>query len=382
MHKKRPVLELEIDEETSAILSIGEVFEPAHIPVGVEVVEGVMPSRRSLNNWWVGRAIPASRSGLREALVALNVSSTGLLLLQCFGLSLSDQYWVDAKAKPLDWDRINFFENEFSEDVGNALFGHAPKGTELDLMSPDNTSDGWLKKKWVIADGRRLLVKGGSEPAYQEPLNEVLASSIMRRLGVAHVDYTLSWDGEKPVSLCEDFIDTHTELVSAWHIYTTKKKSKNDSHYRHYLACCESFGIPDVRSLLDQMLTLDYLIVNTDRHFNNFGVVRDANTLQWLGPAPVFDSGTALWHNQFTPWIRASEKVSSKPFNAHHAEQIKHVKGFDWLDFSALRGIDEEYSELLAQSPFIDDARRDALCHALIQRIAMLQQVVARCGCP
>jgi hypothetical protein len=377
MHKKLPVLELEIDEETSTILKIGEVFHPAHVPVGVEM-DGNSPARVALNNWWLGRAIPASRSGLRDALQLMNVSSTGLLLLKCFGLSLSDQYWVDSHAKPLDWEKINFFENEFSEDVGNALFGHAPQGGEISLISPDNTSDGWLKKKWVVSGKRRLLIKGGSEPYYQEPLNEVLASSILSRLDVPHASYELIWDVERPLSVCEDFIDSSTELVSAWSIYKMTKKSNNHSPYQHYLHCCENLGIPGVRDGLDRMIALDYLIVNSDRHFNNFGVIRDAETLVWLGPAPIFDSGTSLWHNSVAYRINPNRDAPSKPFNTKHSTQVKHITTFDWLDFSALKGIEEEYAALLDHSPFIDDVRRDVLCDALLRRITMLEAIATR----
>jgi hypothetical protein len=379
MHKKLPVLDLEIDEETSAITRIGEVFHPEHIPVGIATGEG-RPLRSALNAWWMGRAIPASRSGLREALQLMDVSSTGLLLLKCFGLSLSDQYWVNARAKPLNWDKINFFDNEFSEDVGNALFGHAPDGGSdgFSLVSPDNTSDGWLKKKWVVEGDRRLLVKGGSDPYYQEPLNEVLASSILERLGVPHARYELVWDKDRPLSICEDFIDTSTELVSAWHVYNTEKKSNNHSSHQHYLSCCERLGIPGVQEGLDHMLALDYLIVNSDRHFNNFGVVRNAESLVWLGPAPIFDSGTSMWHGSVAYRINPNGDAPSKPFNTKHSAQVRHISSFDWLDFSALRGIEDEYAALLDQSDFIDDTRRDVLCDALTRRVAMLEAIAIR----
>jgi hypothetical protein len=377
MHRKLPVLELEIDEATSAIMGIGAVYRPEHIPVGVEI-EGDRPQRAALNRWWMGRAIPASRSGLRDALHLMDVSSTSLLLLKGFGLSLSDQYWVNSHAKPLDWSKINFFENGFSEDVGNALFGRAPASTDISLVSPDNTSDGWLRKKWAVADNRRLLVKGGSEPYYQEPLNEVLASSILERLGVPHVHYGLAWDKDRPLSVCEDFINATTELVSAWHIYGTAKKSNSHSQYRHYLACCEQLGIPGVREGLDHMLALDYLIVNSDRHFGNFGMVREAESLAWLGPAPLFDSGTSLWHSSVAYRINPSMDAPSKPFNTRHSAQVRHISSFDWLDFSALKGIEEEYAALLDQSAFIDDARRDVLCAALTRRVKMLEAIASR----
>jgi hypothetical protein len=335
------------------------------------------PSRLSLNNWWQGRAIPASRSGLREALESLKVSSTGLLLLKCQGLSLSDQYWVNPSENPLKWADINFFENEFSEDVGNALFGATPKGHAISLVSPDNTSDGWLRKKWVIVEGRRILLKGGSEPFYQEPLNEVLATRIMKRLGVSHTSYSLIWDNDRPLSACEDFVTPNTELISAWQIFATARKANNDSDYQHYVNCCENLGIPDVIANLDRMLALDFMIANSDRHFNNFGALRDAETLKWIGPAPIFDSGTSLWHNDVTHLIRLTDKQESKPFNRWHSEQIKHVTSLKWLDFSVLDGIEDEFAALLEQSIFIDPERRARLCQALRYRIDALAQRAA-----
>lgn len=39
------------------------------------------------------------------------------------GLSLSDQYWICPADKEITWSEVNFFENDFSPDVGNILFG-------------------------------------------------------------------------------------------------------------------------------------------------------------------------------------------------------------------------------------------------------------------
>jgi hypothetical protein len=372
MHKTVPVAELTVDETVAAITGIGEVYAPAHIPVGIPMKDG-RPDRKALHEWWIGRSIPASRSGLRNALEGLRVSSPLSLLTKCYGLSLSDQYWVKPKDTRLEWADVNFFENGFSEDVGDVLFGRAPKETELDLMSPDNTSDGWLKKKWVAANGKRLLLKGGSPPNFQEPLNEVIASAVTRRLNIPHIPYALAWDGEQPLSVCEDFVTKDTDLVSAWHIRATSKKSGHVSEYQHFLNRCETLGIPGVRESLDRMLAADYLIANQDRHFGNFGALRDAETLEWLGLAPVFDCGTSLWYDQNPHMIRPRSEQPSKPFRTRHAEQIKLVTDFDWLDFGALAGVDEEYAELLRQSLYIDDARRDALCFALRTRVEMLE---------
>ena len=260
MHKKVPVADIEIDSETANVLSIPKVHNIEHLPVGIEVNNGII-SRKSLNDWWLSRSIPASRSGLDEALQIMNIYSTRMLLEKSFGLSLPDQYWINKHEKLLDWDKVNFFENEFSEDVGNALFGQMPKD-EMNLISPDNTSDGWLKKKWIIVKGKRMLLKGGSKPAYQEPLNEAFASMVMRRLNIPHIDYTVTEVNDLPMSLCEDFITTDTELITACNILKAGKKRQNHiSVYEHFLTTCEEKGIPNMRESIEKMLVLDFLIV-------------------------------------------------------------------------------------------------------------------------
>jgi hypothetical protein len=377
MHKTLEVAHIQIDEDTHGISQVPEVYREEHLPVGV-LRDGHPLSRQYLNEWWAGRTIPASRAGLREALALMRISSTKLLLRKCFGLSLSDQYWVRPANSPLLWEDINFFENDFSEDVGNALFGQNVGAGGVNLMSPDNTSDGWLKKKWVIAEGKRFLLKSGSLPAYQEPFNEVLASLIMDRLKIPHVPYRLTWNGAEPLCMCEDFITTETELVSVWHLFETKKQPNHFSTYQHLLARCQDLGIPGMRDSLDRMLTLDFLIVNTDRHFNNFGVIRNAETLEWIGPAPIFDCGTSMWHDQFTHMIRPGIPPACKPFRTEQSKQIQLVTSFDWLDLAALKGVDEEFAELLKTSVYIDDDRRSKLCSALNRRIILLEEAITQ----
>ena len=122
--------------------------------------------------------IPASRSGLREALETMGVASSKLLLTRCYGLSLSDHYWIKPADSGLTWHNVNFFENPFSEDVGDSLFGAPAKKEGFDFSSPDNTSDGFLKKRWKILDGKRCLIKAGSPPFLQQPFNEIIATKI------------------------------------------------------------------------------------------------------------------------------------------------------------------------------------------------------------
>ena len=375
MHKNVPVAELELDSASGYISAIGSIYNDRHVPVGILVKNGRI-DRAALNRWWEGRAIPTSREGIRRALEMMKVSTTQQLVDKCMGLSLSDQYWICPKKSKVKWEDVNFFEHSFSDDVGNILFGKDTKAKEISLMSPDNTSDGWLKKKWVIHKGKRYLIKGGSGAIQQEPYNEVLASRIMDRLSIPHVIYMLITQEGYPYSICEDFVTPQMELISAWYIMQTHKKPNNVSLYKHYLNCCERLEIPGVRDFLDRMITIDYIVANEDRHQNNFGAVRNSDTLQWVGPAPIYDSGSSMWFSKPNTLISARAKIPCKPFKINHDEQIKLVTNFDWLDLSALKGIDEEFREILKGSLFIDEKRRDILCFALRKRIEMLEKIV------
>ena len=384
MHKDNPVAALEIDEASGVISAIGEVYAEKHIPLGITVKRGRI-ERSELNDWWKGRAIPASRSGIKTVLEDLQIATTQRLLEKCLGLSLSDQYWICPQSRNLKWSEINFFENNFSDDMGNILFGKVSSGEmilndEISLMSPDNTSDGWLKKKWKIINGKRCLIKGGSGAIQQEPYNEVIASKIMERLDIPHVKYSLIMEEEYPYSICEDFITPQTELISAWYVMQTEKKPNHISVYQHYVNCCEKLGIPKIKESLDQMMVVDYLIANEDRHQNNFGVIRDVKKLNFIGAAPLFDSGTSLWFDKPTPMIGRTAKLQCKPFKNTHEEQIKLVSSFEWLDISKLNGIEEEFRELVRTSIFIDNIRCDAICKAMKERVNSLKKVIDNSG--
>lgn len=377
MHKELPVLDLDLDEATGSIRKLGTVYHPAHLPLGTAAKQG-RADRRALNAWWIDRSIPASRSGVRQALETLDLPDPHLLLVRCFGLSLSDQYWVKPLDRALTWAGINFFDNPFSEDIGDVLLGKPPHSAAIDFCSPDNTSDGFLKKRWKILHGKRCLLKAGSNPFLQQPFNEVIASRIAQCLGIPHVPYTLLWDDGLPYSVCEDFITPDTELVSAWRVMQSFPRDNSTSVYRHYLNCCEALGVPGMVHALDQMIVLDYLLANEDRHQNNFGLIRDANTLAWLGPAPIFDSGSSLGYDKLPPQIRSLRFAECKPFKRSHPEQLKLVTDVSWVNFAALDALIPELRAILDQAgEYLDGPRKDAILSAFSARVRDLRALAA-----
>ena len=376
MHKNVLVADLDLDNETGHILKIIKIFNVQHFPVGIVDKNGIA-DRVALNDWWVDRSIPASRSGVKKALEILNISNPKILLTKCFGLSLSDQYWIKPQNQDISWENVNFFDNEFSEDIGDVLWGKQLNKDDVNYHSPDNTSDGCLKKRWKIVNGKRCLLKSGSTPFMQQPFNEVIASIIMERLNIPHVSYSVIFDENgQPYSVCEDFITGNTELVSAWRVIQANKKRSDISVYQHYINCCELYGVKNIVHAIDQMIVVDYIIANEDRHQNNFGLVRDANTLDWLYPAPIYDSGSSLGYDKLTNQILSGKTIECKPFKKTHEEQLNLVTSFDWIDFGALKGIDKDIKEVFANAgEYIDENRVNAIVSSLESRIEYLQGI-------
>ena len=380
MHRELSVAVLFINDVSGTVYRVEDVMHPEHLPVGLNAASH-KDLAKNLNHWLAGRTIPASRSGFRHALEDMLMQkklsvSANLLMMKCFALSLSDQYWLNPVDQPLDWHSINFYDNAFSDDVGDILFGQMPQDDTLDLVSPCNTSDGWLKKKWKILNGQRVLIKGGSGMAQQEPINEVVASLLCSKLNIPHVEYQLMWENGKPYSVCPNMTNDREDLVSAYYIFSAFPQEDGTSAYDHFLSCCEKLGIPDAQKHLQQMLVLDYLICNQDRHFGNFGAIRDAVTLEWKGLAPIYDSGTSLWFDQYASKIDTLADAPAKPFAATHEQQIQlALPAVHNINFDTLFTIKMEAQEIFEQANFGEPNRAEVLSLALEKRCNRLREL-------
>lgn len=378
MHKNIQVADVNIDNETGMITKINSIMSPEHLPFGVYYRKNAAISAK-LNGWWCDRSIPASRSGIENIFEALDIQDSKALLTHCFGLSLSDQYWVKPADADIKWEKVNFFDNPFSEDMGDIMFGEIKNKINFDLCSPDNTSDGCLQKRWKIINGKRCLIKGGSGAFNQQPFNEVIASRIMDRLDIPHVSYSLIWQNEMPYSVCEDFITSETELISAWRVMQIEQKPNHKNDYMHYADLCKKFGIDNIRQSLDRMIVLDYIIANEDRHFNNFGIIRSADNLKWIDSAPIFDSGTSLGYDKLSH--RLNTDIKCRPFSKSHETQLHFVTSFDWIDFSKLDDIEDEISEIMSSEQakaILGDTRHAEISDFMKKRIKSLEQAALR----
>ena len=332
-----------------------------------------------LTDWFKGRGIPSWRDDLDLLLAKLNITSPEELLDKAFGLSLSDQYWVRPTDSSIEYKDINFFEHDFEDsEFINATFGNElDSSTKISLISPNNTTDGRLKKTWVIDGVKRYLLKGGYKNEVMQPFNEVLASMICDRLGFEHVKYTLDVVNDKVVSKCECFINQNTEFVPAQQILHNMVVKENA--YEEYVGILENREIVDALEKLENMFILDYLMLNEDRHLNNFGIIRDVNTLEWLDVAPIFDNGQSLNildYNEEEVIINGEGRFFYNIVNFDSIiEKIRDIKR---IDLSRLDGVVEEFDDLLHEYQSITkmtDRRINKICTLLMSRINKLKNI-------
>lgn len=342
-----------------------------------------IPFRTNLSEWFRGRGIPSWRDQLDLLLHRLDISAPTELLDKAFGLSLSDQYWLKPFNSNIKYDDMNFFDHDF--DYAEFMEASLSKNSKIitsinSLKTPNNTTDGMLKKAWIIEDGTRYLLKGGYKNEILQPFHEVLASMICDRLGFNHVPYTLDVYRDTVVSKCPCFINKDTELITAHQIRNDMKRHDNTDDYEEYIKKLEENGIPNAREKIENMYILDFIIMNEDRHLNNFGIIRDVNTLKWLDVAPIFDNGMAL----NIPYYDENEVIISgngrffyevKPFD----EMIQVVRNIKRIDISKLDDIPESFDNLLHEYQHIthiSDKRIYGLCVILQRQINKLKKII------
>ena len=378
MNKNKKVFDFVYDEEEHFIVNFERNYpeNEDYAPFGLIKMNEI--DKVEFNKWWKNRQIPASRKGLKEVLHNSNVydkDNFDLLDAKAYCLSLSDQYWVKCVDEEISWESINFFDNEFSEDIGKILFNGGKTALNLNLNTPDMTSNGNYEKRWKIIDGERYLLKAGSKIYNQEPFNELIATKLYERLlnKDEYVEYSVIFDDDKAISKCKNFITKNTELVPAWKINEYYEFLDDEDKYTHYIRCLNNLGIKDAETLTDKMIVCDYIIANKDRHFNNFGVIRDVNTLKFIGVAPIFDNGCSLWYDENDMYV--GEFFLTKPFEEYEKKQLSLVKKLEWLDISKLEDFPNEVKTILSMDKLLSKERINKIVDQIKLRIEFVKEL-------
>ena len=271
-----------------------------------------------LKRWWRSRQVSMGRKNLERMLHTNGISGCGKFLLKNLGLSLTDYYWIKPVNRNIKWADVNLFDNDFKENVMTSI---------SDEIAPNSSIGGELEKSWIIKDGKRCLLKGNHGELSSESINEAIAAKLHEMQGYSnYTKYELIHIKEKPYDwgcLSQAFTSQELELVSANAVMTSEKCPEGRSRYEHLIKVAGHHGMDEkqFRRDLEYQILTDYVLSNTDRHMDNIGILRDAQTLKFIRMAPIFDTGRALGARGVVPYTE--EEISSIEVNSFEPNEKK-----------------------------------------------------------
>ena len=358
MHKDVAVLEFSFSEQRRWARII-DVLNAAHVPVNMLVQPH--NRERALNEFIDHRFIPQSRSNYDVIKALYKAKDAFELSMRSYMVSISDHYWVKPCDSSVTWSDVNFYDNPIPDD--QVLIGAIDTLHQYDpwRRTPNTSNNGTLRQIWLHRGDEILLSKAGELTFKQEPFNEAVVSDILAYFDVPYITYYLDYmsDEAENVSVCNCFTNRTVEYIPAWQL-TANTKPNDVSEYEHYVNQLHSFGLTDVTSQLEQMIVLDALIANEDRHWGNFGALRNSESLEFIGLAPVFDNGNSLGYKAASVMRNRNADVSVA-FNKTHTLELKHVSSTVKVDWDGIMNhcmeiVEHRYNQLVEPEFGIDRA--------------------------
>ncbi len=254
-------------------------------------VDTLVNNVTNFNFWCASRVITLDRKYAKEILGSIGASQgktdkeRAQIALRYHCLTLTDDFWVKDENDNAKFSDINLFENHLDNAfVDVALRGRSMTVENAYLIATDTSTSGVFPKAWIRKEDGFYLFKDGDGQCVE---NEILASRICRNFDCNQVLYEPSeYDGERVTSskLIDEIGSKYSMTTrAAFDIYAvnhdldpTQEIIKLDAH-GYYM-----------------MNILDYLVGNTDRHWENWGVLVDNSDGKMLRLYDLMDFNQAF----------------------------------------------------------------------------------------
>lgn len=356
MHKDIPVANLEIDTASGKITKYQERNkEYAPFLGNCDLAK--------INRWWSMRAVPVHRELMQQVIRSAGCQTSLDYLEKNLALSVTDTYWV----RPAELD-LKYADVSFSK-IAVHNKGIVPYHN-ISSYDPNASLGGQMDKYWDLSHDVPILVKESYRHYGQQSLNEVMASYFhaAQQTDVPYVQYIAEHTEDGGIACkCESFTSDTVEFVSAYEVLESAKIRNDQNNYQAYIDIVARHGVDrDVmQKYMDYQTMSDFAISNTDEHLQNFGVLRNSDTMQIIGPAPIFDSGNSMFYaekcekpytrvefleRQITSFYKTEEKLLT---NVQDPKVINTDLLLDPVlirDFFANAGIPEHKASVIASN--------------------------------
>ncbi len=335
-HKDKKVANIEFTE-AGIYERVNGYYNEKIMPPGTRYADDSVIHKK-FSMWLESRFFPQNRNNRTRVLNLADCVKVEQLINKGYALSLNDGYWIKnvnmSELKPF-WEDINFFDNPSNGFVADILLFNKVDKNNINFISPDLTTSGDTEKGWYYEDGKYVLYKlGEKEYDYIDAANEVISSKLCQMLGIKSANYTLVQLQEGVFyTKCECFNDKNTEFFP----FSTISLEKDTVGKNGILNFIEQNGL---KHELDRYLIHDYILSVQDRDFTNIGFLRDIDTFEIKGLAPLYGSGHSLWYDYKKHGIGVLDEA--RTFDFSHSHQIQLVDDFSGIDFDDLELITTE----------------------------------------
>ncbi len=171
------------------------------------------------------------------------------------------------------------------------------------IRSSSGTAGTFLKSESILGDKKIYYKLSNFDPVKgivgHECVNEIIVDRLLTILGVDHLHYELIYadieiegrNYESYVCASRDFKQPGESKIALDDYYRTNAL-KGESHYDFCLR-------QGWKNYINQMLAVDFLILNRDRHGANIEVLRNGRN-KTLRIAPLFDHGLSLLYSCYS----------------------------------------------------------------------------------
>ena len=331
----------------------------------------------SLKRWWSERSVPIGQNKIQEMLSEKGMVTPGQYLKENLGLSLTDYYWIKPLGSSLKWEEVNLFQNGFTNEVELEYVKVENSSSEYSQYAPNSSLQGQLDKKWIINGGKRYLVKGNRDETSTESINEVIATYFHEAQG--YDNYTpyelIKIKGKEYDYGCmsECFTSEKKELVSAYGVVTSQKPQNDTSSYEHFINVCGMHGMDteQLRMDLEYQIQMDFILSGRDRHLSNVSILRDADTLEFLRMAPIYDSGKCLFSGQAVPNnVKELLDIRTTSFANTELKLLEYVTDRSLVDVTKLPA-PILLEKLYAKDSQMDEDKIKRICEAYEKKIEL-----------
>lgn len=252
-----------------------------------------------LYGWLENRAVDRHRthSRLLKRMLRLSSAEDPDVSMAVHAATITDNFWVKRDGENLTYEQIRFKQNPLAD---TALFGSLQSfsdGRWKDARrSPEFTNTGSFEKCWRRENGSWWLYKNGDIDGFYA---ELFIEQIGRVLGLSMAHYEMAEDGKYIRS--KDITDDAS--VNLDHASGLIGGAYDDYELNYNIFKNIS---SEIAASYVNMLYLDALCFNADRHENNYGLLRSAETGEVLQFAPLFDHNIALFSKDAAPFTSHS----------------------------------------------------------------------------